>query len=487
VLDQFTANLDNENTYRFFRRMLLQKPDKDDKWVIAKERTILQCFKGSGLETTLKQDELGRFQESLQRAIQSRRNIFSLLRWKLFSKDRVFITRVLMANELKSNREGFKILLQKIDNRLNYEHNISTIDAEEWLFDFPKTSKKLDIENWFFYQRNALKTFGQFQQLRNLDVYISFKNDHRKSQIQLLKDFSNLIDTLPVQQQIWKRYMSDKQLAELLSGVVSKTDALKELERDFDNLVDFHGLKNNFTSIEQNVADQLQQEAGTIEEKLQYFQNSLALAWIENIESKYPVLRTISTLLFDQNIKELRECVEKKRETGTEIVLLKSREKTYDDLEFNRLQNQLTYRDLLHQVSKKKRIWPLRKVITEYSEELFKLIPCWMVSPESASAIFPMAESFDLVIFDEASQCFAERGIPGMYRGKQVVIAGDEMQLKPFDLYKPRWTDEETEDPDLEVDSLQKQESGTYRVLQSTFLQRKTKTIAGKIQCKQSK
>ena len=58
-----------------------------------------------------------------------------------------------------------------------------------------------------------------------------------------------------------------------------------------------------------------------------------------------------------------------------------------------------------------------------------------MASPEAVSAIFPMEKIFDLVIFDEASQCFSEQGIPAMYRGKQIVISGDKMQLSPFDLY----------------------------------------------------
>lgn len=97
----------------------------------------------------------------------------------------------------------------------------------------------------------------------------------------------------------------------------------------------------------------------------------------------------------------------------------------------------------------------MRRVISQYQEEVFNLLPCWMASPESASAIFPMEEIFDLVIFDEASQCFAERGIPAMYRGKQVVIAGDDKQLQPNDLYRVRWEDEASDDqPELEVDSL---------------------------------
>src|SRR5690606_22455667 len=52
------------------------------------------------------------------------------------------------------------------------------------------------------------------------------------------------------------------------------------------------------------------------------------------------------------------------------------------------------------------------------------------------------------------SQCFAERGIPAMYRGRQVVIAGDGKQLKPFELYQVRWEEEQPDEPDSEVDSL---------------------------------
>ena len=65
-----------------------------------------------------------------------------------------------------------------------------------------------------------------------------------------------------------------------------------------------------------------------------------------------------------------------------------------------------------------------------------------------------MKETFDLVIFDEASQCFAERGIPAMYRGKQVVVAGDSMQLQPNDLYRVRWDEQDDDTPELAIDSL---------------------------------
>jgi superfamily I DNA and/or RNA helicase len=93
-------------------------------------------------------------------------------------------------------------------------------------------------------------------------------------------------------------------------------------------------------------------------------------------------------------------------------------------------------------------------VIQTFTDEVFNLMPCWLASPESVSAIFPMEQFFDLVVFDEASQCFVEKGIPAMYRGRQVVIAGDSKQLSPNDLYKVRWEEEEADHPDFEIDSL---------------------------------
>ena len=114
----------------------------------------------------------------------------------------------------------------------------------------------------------------------------------------------------------------------------------------------------------------------------------------------------------------------------------------------------ISYRDLRHQVSKKRRIWPIRKLLSHFTDELFTLVPCWLASPESVSAITPMLKLFDLVIFDEASQCFAEKGIPAIYRSKQVVVTGDSQQLTPNDLYLIRWQEEDPEEIELEIDSL---------------------------------
>ncbi|MFZ9044670.1 MAG: DEAD/DEAH box helicase [Cyclobacteriaceae bacterium] len=451
---QFITNVDNDTVYQYLLKMLDHKPSETLQWITHMERTMLQCFKGEGLESSLKPDELGRFQESVERAIKARKNPWNFLKWRFFSKDRIFITRVLVANELPANRSSFDILLKKIDNRLNYEHNVRILEQNKWLSSFPTSLRKLDAQNWFFFTKLAFKSLELYSNLRNLDAYIKLTPGVRKETVAKLNAFLGLIDQLPQHQALWTLYMTDHQIRELLSLRTSREKAIQELDRDFDNLRDWHAISESYSTVEQNVIAELEEKNLSLDDKMQCFENSVALAWIDHIETKYPVLRTVSTLRFEEMTHELRTAIQTKNEISREIVLLRSREKTLENITYNRLHNRVSFRELHHQVTKKKQIWPLRRVLSEFKEEVFKLIPCWMTSPESASALFPMEELFDLVIFDEASQCFTERGIPGMCRGKQVVVAGDSQQLKPFDLYRARWQESEEEDIAFEKDAL---------------------------------
>ncbi len=54
-----------------------------------------------------------------------------------------------------------------------------------------------------------------------------------------------------------------------------------------------------------------------------------------------------------------------------------------------------------------------------------------MASPETVAQVFPRRPLFDVVVFDEASQCRLEEALPVLVRGKRAVIAGDPHQLPP--------------------------------------------------------
>ncbi len=87
---------------------------------------------------------------------------------------------------------------------------------------------------------------------------------------------------------------------------------------------------------------------------------------------------------------------------------------------------------LQRELEKRRRIKPLRKLFAEIPHAIQALKPCMLMSPVSVSTFLkPGGVSFDLVVFDEASQLPTQEAIPAILRSRQVVVAGDENQLPP--------------------------------------------------------
>ena len=64
------------------------------------------------------------------------------------------------------------------------------------------------------------------------------------------------------------------------------------------------------------------------------------------------------------------------------------------------------------------------------TETLLAAFPCWASTAGHLSQILPLEPGmFDLVIFDEASQCDLASAAPALYRGNRVLIVGDPKQL----------------------------------------------------------
>lgn len=63
-------------------------------------------------------------------------------------------------------------------------------------------------------------------------------------------------------------------------------------------------------------------------------------------------------------------------------------------------------------------------------ETLLQAFPCWASTTTQLSQILPLSPGiFDLVIFDESSQCDLASAAPALYRGNRAVIVGDPKQL----------------------------------------------------------
>ena len=99
------------------------------------------------------------------------------------------------------------------------------------------------------------------------------------------------------------------------------------------------------------------------------------------------------------------------------------------------------------QAQLKKRHKPVRVLLTEAGDAAQRLKPCFMMSPLSVSQFLPADLAFDAVIFDEASQVREADAIGCIYRGRQLIVAGDEKQLPPTSFFD-RMADTDEEDLD---------------------------------------
>ena len=108
-----------------------------------------------------------------------------------------------------------------------------------------------------------------------------------------------------------------------------------------------------------------------------------------------------------------------------------------------------------------KRKWSVNKFINKFNFELFKSVKIWLLTPEVVSEIIPLQTGiFDLVVFDEASQMYVEKGVPSILRAKRVIVAGDHKQLRPSNLGAGR-IEMDTDDlpEDIEITAALEEES----------------------------
>ncbi|GAB3522149.1 AAA domain-containing protein [Photobacterium alginatilyticum] len=62
---------------------------------------------------------------------------------------------------------------------------------------------------------------------------------------------------------------------------------------------------------------------------------------------------------------------------------------------------------------------------------VLEAFPIWLVTADELSQSLPLIESmFDLVIFDESTQCDIASALPALHRAKRAVVVGDDKQLR---------------------------------------------------------
>jgi very-short-patch-repair endonuclease len=108
------------------------------------------------------------------------------------------------------------------------------------------------------------------------------------------------------------------------------------------------------------------------------------------------------------------------------------------------------WNELIRELNKKSRNTPIRKLLEKAKFAIQSIKPVFMMSPLSvATYLKPGAVKFDLVIFDEASQLKPVDAFGAIFRGKQVIVVGDDKQMPPTSFFE---TINDEDDEDMEED-----------------------------------
>jgi superfamily I DNA and/or RNA helicase/very-short-patch-repair endonuclease len=259
-----------------------------------------------------------------------------------------------------------------------------------------------------------------------------------------------------------KKFLQDSKINSLKTRISEGDIPLNELDkmveyihRDFEELKQMDVFWNNCSEIEKKVILLLQQKTAKNELTLSDYwvdllKNSAYIHWIDQTEKRNPQVQKISTNEFSRIRESFSALIEEKRKVGTQFLI----HNLTKQVEVVQHQHARNIRELKHQVGKKKQVWSLRRLVNEFAGNgLVDIMPVWLASPEIVSSIFPLQEGlFDLVIFDEASQCTVESGIPAVYRAKQVIIAGDEKQLPPSNLFQSSFVNDDEDEEEYDTD-----------------------------------
>ena len=107
---------------------------------------------------------------------------------------------------------------------------------------------------------------------------------------------------------------------------------------------------------------------------------------------------------------------------------------------------------LRHQIGLTRPSMPIRQLLGNLPETFGKLAPCVLMSPLSVAQYLPADQAtFDLVVFDEASQITTWDAIGAIARARQTIVVGDPMQLPPTNFFG-RADDEDQDLPEIERD-----------------------------------
>jgi len=186
-----------------------------------------------------------------------------------------------------------------------------------------------------------------------------------------------------------------------------------------------------------------------------HFEFSYQSWWLKRTMGDDPILRSFSSAVHEQKIREFRQADSKFQKLTEKYIaaMLSGRIPAPSgavvgaESELGRLRREL---------QKQRGHIPVRQLVRTLPTLLPKLKPCLLMSPLSVSQYLDAGYSqFDLVVFDEASQISVWDAVGVIARGKQLAVVGDPKQLPPTNFFNKSTDPDEASTGEEQVEDLE--------------------------------
>jgi very-short-patch-repair endonuclease len=164
------------------------------------------------------------------------------------------------------------------------------------------------------------------------------------------------------------------------------------------------------------------------------FKRAVFQRWLVAAVRSRPELAQFQTLTHERRIEEFRALDKAVLEANRLMLVRDLRERVQEKLRDPGAMAQMPI--LRRELARQRSLSPLRKTMRAAHAAIRAIKPCSLMSPLSVAQLLDGgAPSFDLVIFDEASQLPTEDAVGSIIRGQQLVVVGDPKQLPPTNFF----------------------------------------------------
>jgi len=228
-------------------------------------------------------------------------------------------------------------------------------------------------------------------------------------------------------QQIQGLQFDDLPFADAYAWLNEKLEHLSELSE----WIAFERIRKDVEEIGlKEFIDMAMEQALVVQHLEPAFQKRFYQSWIDATYLKDTSLQNFIGSTFRSIIKQFKTLDVQQIEFARKRVSQKLAQQRPHDFFSNAASSEQAI--LRHEGAKKRKHKPIRQLFSEINNLLLTLKPCFLMSPLSVSHYLdPQHFSFDVVVFDEASQILPENAIGAIMRCKQTIVVGDDKQLPP--------------------------------------------------------